>query len=180
VLTLSETIHAELAGTGVRCLCVCPGFTRTSSGSRLGGHAEVPSATADEVADEAVRASARGGVLVNGMMNKALTAALSWRRARSRSGARRCCSSLGTGLMGKPVVVVTGASSGIGEALARRSRAIAATSAGRATRRSSQSLAKGRRRTASKPRRSRATSCRRTVRRRSPTSAAAAASRSTA
>ena len=32
--------------------------------------------TADEVADEAVRASARGGVLVNGMMNKALTAAL--------------------------------------------------------------------------------------------------------
>jgi len=80
VLTFSETIHAELAGTGVRCLCVCPGFTRTEFQDHVSVDTRAVPAmawqTADEVADEAVRASARGGVLVNGMMNKALTAAL--------------------------------------------------------------------------------------------------------
>ena len=80
VLTFSETIHAELAGTGVRCLCVCPGFTRTEFQDHVSVDTRAVPAmawqTADEVADEAVRAAARGGVLVNGMMNKALTAAL--------------------------------------------------------------------------------------------------------
>jgi hypothetical protein len=80
VLTFSETIHAELAGTGVRCLCVCPGFTRTEFQSHVDVDTKSLPAmawqTADQVADEAVAAAGRGGVLVNGYVNKALTAAL--------------------------------------------------------------------------------------------------------
>jgi short-subunit dehydrogenase len=80
VLSFSETIHAELAGTGVVCLCVCPGFTRTEFQQHVDVDTKgVPAMawqTADQVADEAVAAAGRGGVLVNGLMNKALTAAL--------------------------------------------------------------------------------------------------------
>jgi short-subunit dehydrogenase len=78
VLSFTETIAAELEGTGVRALCVCPGFTKTDFQS----HADVDASnvpamawmSADAVADEAVRAASRGGVLVNGAMNRALTA----------------------------------------------------------------------------------------------------------
>jgi short-subunit dehydrogenase len=80
VLSFSETIHAELAGTGVVCLCVCPGFTRTEFQQHVDVDTKALPAmawqTADQVADEAVAAAGRGGVLVNGFMNKALTAAL--------------------------------------------------------------------------------------------------------
>jgi uncharacterized protein len=80
VLSFSEAIGAELDGTGVRVLCVCPGFTRTEFQDHVDvDTAQVPSMawmTAEAVADEAVGASGRGGVLVNGVMNRALTAAL--------------------------------------------------------------------------------------------------------
>jgi short-subunit dehydrogenase len=81
VLSFSETIAAELEGTGVRVLCVCPGFTRTEFQSHVAvDTTQVPDMawmTADQVADEAVLTAARrGGVLVNGAMNRALTAAL--------------------------------------------------------------------------------------------------------
>ena len=80
VLTFSETIGAELQGTGVRVLCVCPGFTRTEFQSHVAvDTAQIPGMawmTSDEVADEAVRAAGRGGVLVNGVMNRVLTTAL--------------------------------------------------------------------------------------------------------
>jgi short-subunit dehydrogenase len=80
VVSFSETVHAELAGTGVRVLCVCPGFTRTEFQSHVDADMkQVPAMawqTADEVADEAVRAAGRGGVLVNGFMNRALTTAI--------------------------------------------------------------------------------------------------------
>ncbi|MGH7895618.1 MAG: SDR family NAD(P)-dependent oxidoreductase [Candidatus Binatia bacterium] len=81
VLSFSEAIGAELAGTGVRVLCVCPGFTRTEFQSHVVGvdTTQVPGMawqTADDVADEAVRAAARGGVLVNGVMNRVLTTVL--------------------------------------------------------------------------------------------------------
>ena len=80
VLSYSEAIGAELAGTGVRVLCVCPGFTRTEFQSHVAvDTSQVPGMawmTAEAVADEAVRAAGRGGVLVNGLMNRALTGAL--------------------------------------------------------------------------------------------------------
>jgi uncharacterized protein len=80
VLSFTETLEAELAGTGVHALCVCPGFTRTEfqnladvDTSNVPGMAWM---TADQVADEAVRAAPKGGVLVNGAMNRALTTLL--------------------------------------------------------------------------------------------------------
>jgi short-subunit dehydrogenase len=76
VLSFTEAIAAELTGTGVSVLCVCPGFTKTE----FQDHVEVDQAsipkmmwyTADEVADEAVRAVGRGAVLVNGRLNRAM------------------------------------------------------------------------------------------------------------
>jgi uncharacterized protein len=74
VLTFSEGIAAELAGTGVDVLCVCPGVTRTEF--QATAHvdvSDVPSVawqTADEVADEAVRAVGKGAVVVNGVINR--------------------------------------------------------------------------------------------------------------
>ncbi len=74
VLTFSEGIAAELANTGVQVLCVCPGVTRTEFQETA--HVDVrdiPSIawqTADEVADEAVRAVGKGAVVVNGVLNR--------------------------------------------------------------------------------------------------------------
>ncbi|HXJ34981.1 MAG TPA: SDR family oxidoreductase [Candidatus Eisenbacteria bacterium] len=80
VLSFSEAIGAELEGTGVPVLCVCPGFTRTEFQSHVdvdtGAVPAMAWQSADQVADEAVRAAGRGGVLVNGLMNRALAAAL--------------------------------------------------------------------------------------------------------
>jgi short-subunit dehydrogenase len=73
VLSFSEAIAAELAGTGVHVLCVCPGATRTEFQDTAGVDLPAPDfawQTADEVADEAVRAVGRGSVVVNGVLNK--------------------------------------------------------------------------------------------------------------
>ena len=74
VLTFSEAVAAELAGTGVEVLCVCPGLTRTEFHSHVavdtGILPELAWQSADEVADEAVRAVGRGAVVVSGLVNR--------------------------------------------------------------------------------------------------------------
>src|SRR5437867_7488416 len=73
VLSFSEAIAAELRGTGVQVLCVCPGFTRTEFQQKA--EVDVSSLpdfvwmSAAEVADQAVRAVGRSPVLVNGVLN---------------------------------------------------------------------------------------------------------------
>jgi short-subunit dehydrogenase len=77
VMSFSESIANEAKDTGVHVLCVCPGFTRTEFQDRA--HVDtnqIPSfvwMSADEVADQAVRAVGRGPVLVNGRMNSFTT-----------------------------------------------------------------------------------------------------------
>jgi short-subunit dehydrogenase len=74
VLSFTEAIAVELRDSGVDVLCVCPGVTRTEFQDRA--HVEtahVPGflqQTAEDVADEAVRAVAHGPVLVNGLLNR--------------------------------------------------------------------------------------------------------------
>jgi hypothetical protein len=80
VLSFTEAIAVELRDSGVRVLCVCPGVTRTEFQERAHietGH--VPGfvqQTADEVADEAVRAVGHGPVIVNGVLNRITVNAL--------------------------------------------------------------------------------------------------------
>ena len=80
VLSFSEGIAAELGGTGVQVLCVCPGFTRTEFQEKaavdVSGVPGFAWMSAEQVADQAVRAVGRGPVLVNGAMNSLTTAAL--------------------------------------------------------------------------------------------------------
>src|SRR5262245_60966012 len=74
VLSFTEAIAVEVRDSGVHVLCVCPGVTRTEFQERA--HVEtshVPGflqQTADDVADEAVRAVAQGPVVVNGILNR--------------------------------------------------------------------------------------------------------------
>jgi short-subunit dehydrogenase len=80
VLSFTEAIAVELRESGVHVLCVCPGVTRTEFQERA--HVEtahVPAflqQTAEDVADEAVRAVARGPVVVNGFLNRLTLGAL--------------------------------------------------------------------------------------------------------
>jgi short-subunit dehydrogenase len=76
VLSFSEGIAAELAGTGVEVLCVCPGVSRTAFEETakvdVGDVPSIAWQTADQVADEAVRAVGKGAVIVNGIINKVM------------------------------------------------------------------------------------------------------------
>lgn len=73
VKSFSEAIAAEVASAGVHVLCVCPGFTRTEFQAKADVDVSaLPGCiwmSADEVADQAVRAVGRNAVLVNGAMN---------------------------------------------------------------------------------------------------------------
>lgn len=98
VIAWSEGLAVEMDGTGVRVLCVCPGFTRTEFQSVAKVKTEmVPGfawMSAETVADQAVRAaSGRSGVLVNGLLNNLMTVGmrLAPRRllARAAAGAMR-------------------------------------------------------------------------------------------
>jgi short-subunit dehydrogenase len=77
VLSFSEALAAEVAGTGVHIVCVCPGFTRTEFQQKAKiDTSALPSfawMSAETVADQAVRAATRSGVLVNGTMNNLTT-----------------------------------------------------------------------------------------------------------
>jgi short-subunit dehydrogenase len=77
LLTFSEALAIEVAGTGVHVVCVCPGFTRTEFQQKAHIDASMlPSfawMSAETVADQAVRAARKSGVLVNGTMNSLTT-----------------------------------------------------------------------------------------------------------
>ncbi len=77
LLSFSEALAVELSGTGVHVVCVCPGFTRTEFQAKGKVDAAfLPSfawMSAETVADQAVRAAHKSGVLVNGTMNSLTT-----------------------------------------------------------------------------------------------------------
>jgi uncharacterized protein len=77
LLSFSEALAVEVSGTGVHVVCVCPGFTRTEFQEKAKVDASMlPSfawMSAETVADQAVRATRRSGVLVNGTMNSLTT-----------------------------------------------------------------------------------------------------------
>jgi hypothetical protein len=76
VLSFSEALAAELAGTGVRVLALCPGATKTEFQQVAGVGANVPKFTymsAKAVVRQAIAAAKSGKrTLVPGWMNKAL------------------------------------------------------------------------------------------------------------
>lgn len=77
VNSFSQAVSEEVRGSGVKVLCVCPGFTITEFQARGGADASsVPkfaSQTADEVVRDALKAYKRGrAVVVTGAPNKAL------------------------------------------------------------------------------------------------------------
>jgi len=80
VLSFTEALAAELKGTGVQVLCVCPGFTRTEFQERaevdIAGIPSFAWMSAEQVADQAVRAVGRGPVLVNGVMNTVMASTI--------------------------------------------------------------------------------------------------------
>jgi len=80
VIAFSEAVAVELEGTGVRMLCVCPGFTRTEFQETAGVETkDIPGfawMSAEAVADQAVTAIGRQTVLVNGALNRAMAAGL--------------------------------------------------------------------------------------------------------
>jgi len=80
LMSFSEALAAELRGTGVLVLCVCPGFTRTEfqevAHVNTDGIPEFLWMSAQDVADQAVRAVGRNAVLVNGALNTLTSAVL--------------------------------------------------------------------------------------------------------
>ncbi|MBS2963986.1 SDR family NAD(P)-dependent oxidoreductase [Actinocrinis puniceicyclus] len=80
VVTFSESVAAELRGTGVRCMALCPGFTHTEFHERAQIETgDIPGwmwLDADEVVQAALRDLRRGlRVSVPGTQYKVLTAA---------------------------------------------------------------------------------------------------------
>ena len=77
LLSFSEALSVEVAGTGVHIVCVCPGFTRTEFQEKANIDTSALPAfawmSAETVADQAVSAANRSGVLVNGTMNSVTT-----------------------------------------------------------------------------------------------------------
>jgi uncharacterized protein len=73
VLSFSESLAAELRGSGVHVLCVCPGFTRTEFQEKVDvDTSTLPNfvwMTAEQVAEQAIAAVGQRSVLVNGTMN---------------------------------------------------------------------------------------------------------------
>jgi uncharacterized protein len=80
LISFSEALSVDVAGTGVEVLCVCPGFTRTEFQEKAQiDTAQVPAfawMTADEVADQAIAAIGKQTVLVNGLLNRVMAGAL--------------------------------------------------------------------------------------------------------
>jgi len=81
VIAFSEALVEEMKDTGVRVLCVCPGFTRTEFQTHIDDAVsnrapDMMWMSANDVADEAVRRALDGGVLVSGTMNKMATSVL--------------------------------------------------------------------------------------------------------
>lgn len=75
VSSLSQGIHEELKGTGVTCMVLCPGFTRTEFQDRAGiDSADIPDFLWQEAAtvvDHAMKAFAKGkAVCVPGVLNQ--------------------------------------------------------------------------------------------------------------
>lgn len=92
VISLTESIACELAGTGVRVLAVCPGPTNTSF-REVAGMGATPSKNIagqvepTEVADFAVRAiSRRSNVFIHGFGNRLTATLMRWlpRRLQAR------------------------------------------------------------------------------------------------
>jgi len=73
VVSFSEALASELAGTGVHVVCVCPGFTRTEFQDAAHVDASrIPDflwMSAADVADQAVRAVGKRSLCVTGIMN---------------------------------------------------------------------------------------------------------------
>lgn len=80
VLSFTESLATELGGTGVEVLCVCPGFTRTEfqdhAAVDVSGVPAFAWMSAEEVAEQTVRAVGRDTVLVNGFLNSILAGSM--------------------------------------------------------------------------------------------------------
>jgi len=80
VLSFTEALVAELRGTGVTALCVCPGLTRTEFQERaavdVSALPRFAWMSADDVAEQTVRAVGRDTVLVNGLLNSVMASSL--------------------------------------------------------------------------------------------------------
>ena len=108
VLSFSEALAVEMSGTGVHVVCVCPGFTRT--GFQEKAHIDVSFLPAfawmspEEVADQAVHAARRSGVLVNGAMNNLTTVFMEAKSPPVCSSCHAPASSIGTWIFGTQLI----------------------------------------------------------------------------
>lgn len=102
VNSFSQAVSEEVRGSGVKVLCVCPGFTITEFQAKGGGDAsslpKFASQTADEVVRDALKAYNRGrAVVVTGAPNKAMAVTA---RLSPQVLARRMAAGVGRRLAG--------------------------------------------------------------------------------